>query len=101
MPTGQERRKHQRFPMTIPVLLDDVQGEARDVSVEGIYFYADLTIKPDTDIAFSLQFEHDLSSDARPLYFACRGKVMRIEKEGGRNGLAVRFTESQHTSLFA
>jgi len=95
----QELRKSHRFPVRVPVLFDSEQGETRDVSVEGVYFYCNATLNAGDDIAFSLQFDKTVVSEDSHLFFACRGTVLRSENNGQRNGVAVSFTESGHSRI--
>ncbi len=97
---ARDKRHSHRFPIQVPVLFDSEQGETRDVSVEGVYFFCKATLRPGDNIDFSLQFDKNTVSNDSHMYFACRGTVLRSEKNGQRNGVAVRFTESEHRHLF-
>ena len=100
MSLGQEFRRSHRFPVCVPVMLGEEQGETRDVSVDGVFFYSKALFRAGEEIAFSLQFDKTVASKDSHLFFACSGKVLRCEKNGLRNGVAVRFTDRQHAGIF-
>lgn len=77
-----ERRRAERFPLTIPIELKDGKGVTRDVSGLGVYFSADFPFEVNQEIDFLLRVP-----DA--VRVRCWGRIVRVDPEDGRYGVAV------------
>jgi hypothetical protein len=78
-------RKEDRFSTDIPVQLDGGTGVARNVSANGIYFLTDLALEEGAPVKFTLEFDQFPSG---PIAVNCIARVVRVEKQGTRNGIA-------------
>jgi hypothetical protein len=87
-----EARRCARVAADVRVLLaDGCEGVTRDVSASGIYFVTDADLAEGGPIRFSVEF----GSEAGKMYLECCGEVVRIERGGGKLGVAARITESR------
>lgn len=71
----------------LPVQIGEGQGQTRDISVSGIYFETDDTFAPGSEVDFSVDLEH--ASPKGPMRLVCKGRIVRVERKGGRVGVAV------------
>ncbi len=86
-PNSSERRRAARFPLTIPVELEEGRGTTRDVSLSGVFFETDQSFAPDERVSLVLVLER--SSPGRPIRLQCEGRVVRVTSSGTRTGVAV------------
>ena len=96
-----ERRAAQRYPVVLPVTLEDGSGQTRDISLTGTYILSRKTYPVNSNIVFSLQFDRIDPDTAKPLFFACRGQVLRAEPQNGLSGVAVRFLDDSGNKPFS
>lgn len=78
-------RKEERFDTTLPVKLERGGGVARNVSATGIYFVTDQALKAGATVTFALDFQ---DFPGGPIQVSCIARVVRIEKQGAKKGVA-------------
>lgn len=83
---GSEQRRAVRFDTHLPVRLDGERTMAQNISTNGIYFETDVPHELGALVHFTVEFQlygqrHSLS---------CEGKVVRVEAQGTRIGVAAR-----------
>jgi PilZ domain len=78
-----ERRKKQRFPLKLPVIVSfeggsEIRGVSRDVSSVGVFFYVDYWPPGVSIIEFKMILPREItqSDNMRAL---CTGRVVRVE----------------------
>lgn len=92
---GPEKRSIRRFSLDLPIsvkFLDngrhEVAGHTRDVSARGVFIYLDSEIRVGAAIEFVMTLPAEITlSD--PIRVRCTGKVMRVDKSGQEQGVAV------------
>jgi hypothetical protein len=77
----EERRRGQRFKLTLGVQLDDGIGMTRDISTSGIFFETENAHSIGDTIRLFLNFEHET--------LQCEARVVRVEPRNGQFGVAV------------
>jgi PilZ domain len=85
-----DRRKASRFQMALPVELPQGMGITRDLSARGVFFQTDCLLAPGELIQFALVLEY--VDPGGPVRLQCRGRVVRLERQGGTLGVAVAIT---------
>ena len=81
------RRQDQRLTVALPVELQNYHGVTRDVSVSGVFFETTLSVSPGAAITVCLLLEY--VDPVGPIRLHCQGKVVRVERLGGKFGVAV------------
>ena len=98
MPTTDERRRAQRFPLHLPLKVKwqeetaDWQEPAalRDISANGVYFMVSHDLKPDSKVEFYVRLKTEGSSNGGVLLH-CVGSVVRVDPKDNENvGVAAR-----------
>jgi PilZ domain-containing protein len=92
-----ERRAARRFSMSLPVRVRypdgasfaEKEGHTRDVSYRGLYFLSDSAPNPGSSIEFVLTLPQQITL-AGDVHIRCYGRVLRVEQQDGRNGVAAR-----------
>lgn len=92
---GPEKRSIRRFPLDLPIsvrFLDngrrEVTGRTRDVSARGVFMYLETEIRVGAPIEFVMILPAEITlSD--PIRVRCSGSVLRVEKTGDQQGVAV------------
>ncbi|HET9838854.1 MAG TPA: PilZ domain-containing protein [Candidatus Angelobacter sp.] len=92
---GPEKRSTRRFSLDLPIsvkFLDngrrEVDGRTRDVSSRGVFMYLETEIKVGVAIEFIMTLPPEITlSD--PIRVRCTGRVLRIDKTGHEQGVAV------------
>lgn len=79
-----ERRRENRFNLSLPVELKDGKGTTRDISSSGVFFET-TEDRPVGDIIDLCVAFHDST-------IQCKGRVVRVEKFNDNFGVAVEFT---------
>jgi acyl-coenzyme A thioesterase PaaI-like protein len=74
----------------LAVAFEGGHGVTRDVSASGLYFETDSPCTLGGAISFSVNFD----SPAGKMALKCRGRVVRVERNEGRMGVAVNVVES-------
>lgn len=79
-----ERRRAERFPITVPIELKNGTGVTRDVSGLGVYFDAAYPFEQGEEVEFLL-------SIPGAIHVRCRGRVVRSEhdRESMKYGVGV------------
>ena len=93
-----ERRRSQRFPLTLPLQILRVsqdeaalEGRTRNLSSKGAYFVVRGDIESGAAIEFLVTLQQGLAP-AGHVRLRCRGHVLRLEKLAGKNRLGVAAT---------
>ena len=86
------RRAQQRVSAVLPVKVDGrAAGVTRDISPSGIFFETDLDMAGGSTIHFTLEFDNPSGK----LLLECSGEIVRVEKAGGKIGVAAKIVESR------
>lgn len=90
-----ERRANRRFSLDLPIIVKfvdnqvhDMRGQTRDVSSRGVFFYVSSRLKEGAAIEFVMTLPSEITL-AEPIRVRCFGKIMRLEQEAGKLGVAV------------
>lgn len=78
-------RQEERFDTTLPVRLERGGAVTRNVSANGIYFLTDVALEAGATVSFALDFQ---SFPGGPLQVNCLARVVRIEEQDGKKGVA-------------
>jgi len=92
---GPEKRSTRRFSLDLPIsvkFLDsgrrEVAGHTRDVSSRGVFMYLDTEIRAGAAIEFVMTLPPEITlSD--PIRVRCTGRVLRVDKIGHEQGVAI------------
>jgi PilZ domain len=86
------RRAQQRVSAVLPVKVDGkAAGVTRDISPSGIFFETDQDMTDGSSIHFTLEFDNPSGK----LLLECSGEIVRVEKAGGKIGVAAKIVESR------
>ncbi|MGH9789417.1 MAG: PilZ domain-containing protein [Candidatus Acidiferrales bacterium] len=99
MPTAEDRRRTQRFPLDLPleVKLREPAGETQkpavlqDISANGVFFMVDRQLQPDSKLEFYVRLQIEGAPEAVLLH--CVGSVVRVvpnPTEPGKVGIGAR-----------
>ena len=90
-----EKRGTRRFALRLPIsvtFLDngtyEVTGRTRDVSSRGAFFYVNSDIQGGAAIEFLMTLPTEITL-TEPIRVRCSGKVVRVDKTGAEQGVAV------------
>jgi len=83
---SREQRAAVRFDTQMPVHTEHGAGTTQNISAQGIYFETD--VKPHEGALVNFSIEYHLQGRTHQLL--CEGKVVRVEPQGGRVGVAAR-----------
>ncbi len=97
MEEREERRAARRFTMMLPVRLRfpdgesviEKNGETRDVSYRGLYFMTEAAPETGSAIEFVLTLPQQITL-AGDVHIRCYGRVLRVETQSGRRGVAAQ-----------
>lgn len=81
-----EQRMDERYDTAMPVSLDGVPGLTRNISARGVYFETDAAQRLGELVNFTVEY----TLQGRKRYLLCEGKVVRVEQQGQRVGVATR-----------
>jgi PilZ domain len=92
-----ERRAARRFSMLLPLKVRfsadngvmEKQGETRDVSFRGLYFLIEAMLETGSSIEFVLTLPQQITL-AGDVHIRCYARVLRVEPQEGRRGVAAR-----------
>jgi hypothetical protein len=92
-----ERRAARRFSMNLPVKVQfssgdgitERRGETRDVSFRGLYFMIEASLETGSSIEFVLTLPQQITL-AGDVNIRCYARVLRVEAQNGRRGVAAR-----------
>lgn len=88
-----DRRLSQRFALQFPITLVipdsglKVRGKTRDISSNGVFFYANLPVSEHQEVELLMTLPYEFA--VVPVRVACRAKVLRIEQDEGGGGKGV------------
>jgi hypothetical protein len=88
-----EKRSTRRFSLELPIkLVEQVReittAQTRDVSSRGVYIYLESEIAKGSPLDFVMTLPTEITlSD--PIRVHCYGRVLRVEKQNDRQGVAV------------
>ena len=85
-----ERRQAVRFPIAIPVELDEGTGITRDVSLSGVFFETSQWFAPGEPVRLTLVLER--ASPGDPIRLECEGEVVRVGRSNAKVEVAVAIT---------
>lgn len=96
---GPEKRSIRRVPLDLPISVKfvdhgkrEVAGHTRDVSAHGVFMYLETEIRVGAAIDFVMTLPREITlSD--PVRVRCSGTVLRVEKTGNEQGVAVSITK--------
>ena len=83
---SREQRVTERFDASLPVTVAGVPGETHNISAHGVYFETDALQRVGTLVNFTVEY----TLLGRKHRLLCEGKVLRVEKQGNRVGVAAR-----------
>lgn len=91
---AQDRRISHRFTLQVPITLVlpgtglKVIGKTRDISANGVFFYANLPLSEHQEIELLMTLPYEFS--VSPVRVACRARVLRVELDdiSGQQGTA-------------
>ena len=85
--TSMDQRAIRRFALQLPVVVTAKSGEtiwttaeSRDVSSNGICFFCDTALEPESAIEFTLTLPTEITM-TDPISVRCSGKVVRVERQ--------------------
>jgi hypothetical protein len=85
-----ERRQAVRFPIAIPVELEEGTGITRDVSLSGVFFETNQWFAPGEPVRLTLILER--ASPGDPIRLQCEGQVVRVGRSNAKVEVAVAIT---------
>jgi hypothetical protein len=88
---GSERRRADRVFVKIPITLQGGEGITRDANSTGVYFESDVDFVPGSEIDFTMTIQHP---GCPKMIWNCKGRVVRVEEQGGRHGIAAQIVQS-------
>jgi len=90
-----EKRTTRRFALELPITVKfhedgttEVSGRTRDVSSRGVFIYSDSEISTGAAIEFIMTLPPEITA-ADSIRVRCTGKVVRVDKAGREQGVAV------------
>ena len=83
---GRNQRVTERFDATLPVTVAGMPGETHNISAHGVYFETDALQRVGALVNFTVEY----TLLGRKHRLLCEGKVLRVEKQGNRVGVAAR-----------
>ena len=83
-------RRDKRYPADLTVVFEGGSGAVHNVSASGVYFVTDAELREGQPVKFSLNFDHFPSG---PIAVNCTARVVRVEEQGARNGVAVEISD--------
>jgi len=86
----QEKRRHKRIAIALPVILENATGITRDVSAAGAFFW----VRGAYAIGERISYGMGRRTEAGKSMLRCRGVVVRTEPRGDDVGVAVKVTGS-------
>ncbi|HXO88781.1 MAG TPA: PilZ domain-containing protein [Candidatus Acidoferrales bacterium] len=97
MENGVERRAARRFSMMLPLKvrfsaengISEKSGETRDVSFRGLYFLIEANLESGSSIEFVLTLPQQITL-AGDVHIRCYARVLRVDTQDGRNGVAAQ-----------
>jgi hypothetical protein len=81
-----EQRAAARFETSLPLVLEGTLGEVHNISTQGIYFETDVWQQPGELVNFTVEYR----LYGRRHRLLCEGKIVRVQRQGQRMGVAAR-----------
>jgi hypothetical protein len=81
-----DQRAAARFDTSLPVRIEGCTGATHNISAHGVYFETDVQQRIGSLVNFTV--EYTLQGQRHTLL--CEGKVVRVEAQGDRIGVAAR-----------
>lgn len=81
-----EQRTAERYDTSMPVSVGGMPGVTRNISARGVYFETDAAQRLGALVNFTVEY----TLQGRKRYLLCEGKVVRVEQQGDRVGVAAR-----------
>jgi hypothetical protein len=85
-------RADERFEGDLTIKLDQGEGVMRNVSASGVYFVADVDLKPGEAVQFTLEFS---GLQIGVVSARCEARVVRVEPQGTLKGVGAAFESIQ------
>jgi hypothetical protein len=86
------KRRDERVKAALPVRVAGGQpGLTRDVSASGVFFETDEEMSSGSAIEFAVEFD----GPAGRMVMRCSGEIVRVERSGGKVGVAAKILESK------
>ena len=76
-----DRRRAERFPLTVPIELGNATGMTEDFSGLGVFFTSTEPFELDNEIDFLLRVPGAVN-------VRCKGRIVRVNRMGGKYGVA-------------
>ncbi len=83
---AREQRAAVRFDTRMPVRIQDGEGTTQNISAKGVYFETDFEPRTGALVNFSVEY----TLQGRKHRLMCEGKVVRVEAQDGKVGVAAR-----------
>lgn len=90
-----EKRSVRRFALHLPISVNflndgkyELTGHTRDVSSRGVFIYVSTEIAKGATMEFVMTLPPEVTLSS-PLRVRCSGRVLRVEKDSGQQGIAV------------
>ncbi len=84
--SARDQRGAVRFDTSMPVRIEGGAGTAHNISTQGVYFETDVEHRLGALVQLSIEF----TLYGRKHRLLCEGKVVRVQAEGQRVGVAAR-----------
>lgn len=81
-----DHRAAVRFDASLPVQIGELGGTTHNISTQGVYFETDVEHRLGALVNFAIEFK----LYGRTHRLLCEGKVVRVEPQGERIGVAAR-----------
>ena len=86
------KRRDARVKASLPVNFDGkAGGVTKDVSASGVFFETDEDMADGSPIEFTVEFDGPTGK----LVMRCTGQIVRVERSGGKVGVAAKILESK------
>jgi hypothetical protein len=83
---ARDQRTSARFDASMPVQIGGADGTTQNISAQGVYFETDVQQRVGSLVNFSVEF----TLYGRRHRLLCEGKVVRVDQQGDRIGVAAR-----------
>jgi hypothetical protein len=85
-----DKRTEERISVVSPIILDDVHGVTRDVSVSGVNFEVNASYETGAEISFVIV----MGVENKRMLLKCKGNVVRTNTVDKKTTVAAHITES-------
>lgn len=85
-----DKRTEERISVVSPIILDDVLGVTRDVSVSGVNFEVNASYETGAEISFVIV----MGVENKRMLLKCKGNVVRTNTVDNKTTVAAHITES-------